>query len=250
MLAICARVAPACVRPIPGSVYLISRCLSACTTVTPRESGMLKVPLAPLMVTDSGAMVAVTPCGRLTGALAILDMKRSSRLRHDAQDFAALSDRTRLLVRHHALRRGDDHRTHPAQNLRQVVLAAVDPQARPADALDAVDDGTSLEIFQPDRESRFRAVGIEAVVRDVALVLEHLDDSRLELRGGELHFSLTRGLAVADTSQQVGNGVGHAHTAFLTSSPLRGPESRRDSRLRESSHVTGQISDIRRVSGP
>src|ERR1700721_4587734 len=130
MFAICARVAPACVRPIPGSVYLISRCLSACTTVTPRVKGMLKVPLAPLMVTDSGAMVAVTPCARSTGALAILDMKRSSRLRHDAQDFAALSDRTRLLVRHHALGRGDDHRTHPAQNLRQGVLGAGDSPGR------------------------------------------------------------------------------------------------------------------------
>src|ERR1700748_456925 len=107
MLAMCARPAPACIRPIAGSVYLISRCLSACTTVTPRVSGTLRVPFAPLTVTDSGEIVAVTPCGRSTGALAILDMKKSSRLRHDAQDFAALSDRTRLLVRHHALRRGD-----------------------------------------------------------------------------------------------------------------------------------------------
>src|ERR1700743_2125404 len=128
MFARCARVAPAWVRLIPGSVNLISRCFSACTTETPRVSGMLKVPLAPLMVTDSGAMVAVTPCGRSPGGLAILDMKTSSRLRHDAQDFAALSDRTRLLVRHHALGRGDDHRTHPAEHLRQLVLAAVDPQ--------------------------------------------------------------------------------------------------------------------------
>src|ERR1700748_1564305 len=157
MFAMCARVEPACVRLRPGSVYLISRCLSACTTVTPRVSGMLNVPLAPLMVTDSGAMVAVTPCGRSTGALAILDMKRSSRLRHDAQDFAALSDRTRLLIRHHALGRGDDHRTHPAQNLRQVILAAVDPQTRPADALNAVNDGTSLEILQTDGQRRLRA---------------------------------------------------------------------------------------------
>src|SRR5690242_7550569 len=130
MLARCARTEPACVRLRPGSVYLISRCFSAWTTVTPRVSGMLKEPFAPLMVTDSAAMVAVTPCGRLTGALAILDMKRSSRLGHDAQDFAALSNRTRLFVRHHALGRRDDHRAHPAENLRQIVLAAVDPQAR------------------------------------------------------------------------------------------------------------------------
>src|SRR6202012_5158018 len=121
---------------------------------------MLSVPLAPLTDTDSGVIVAVTPCGRSTGALAILDMKRSSRLGHDAQDFAALSDRTRLLVRHHALGRGDDHRTHAAEHLGQLILAAVDPQARAADALDAVDDGTSLEILQPNRQSRLRAVRI------------------------------------------------------------------------------------------
>src|ERR1700744_4747894 len=161
MLARCARVAPAWVRPIPGSANFTSRCLSACTTVTPRVNGMLSVPFAPLMVTDSVAMVAVTPCGRSTGALAILDMKRFSRLGHDAQDFAALSDRTRLLVRHHALGRGDDHRTHSAQHLGQLVLAAVDPQARPADTLDAVDDGTSLEILQADSQRRFRAVRVQ-----------------------------------------------------------------------------------------
>src|ERR1700748_1465786 len=161
MFAMCARVAPACVRLRPGSVYLISRCFSAWTTVTPRVNGMLKVPLAPLMVTDSGAMVAVTPCGRSTGALAILDMKRSSRLGHDAQDFAALSDRTRLFVRHHALGRGDDHRTHPAQNLRQLVLAAVDPQPGTADALDAVNDGTSFEILQANGQRRLRSVRVQ-----------------------------------------------------------------------------------------
>src|SRR5690348_5668988 len=235
MFARCARTAPACMRLKPGSEYLISRCFSAWVTVTPRLNGRLREPLAPFMVTDSAAMVAVTPCGRLTGALAILDMKRSSRLGHDAQDFAALSDRTRLFVRHHALGRGDDHRAHPAEILRQLVLAAVDPQARAADALDAVDDGTSLEILQANRQRRLRAVGFQAIVRDITLVLQHLRDSRLQLRRRELDFGLARGLAVADASQQIGNGVGHAHTAFLTSSPSQVPGSLRGSRLRESS---------------
>src|SRR3569833_602811 len=161
-----ARIAPACIRLGPGSEFLISRCFAACVTVTPRLNGTLREPLAPLMVTDSAAMGAVTPCGRLTGALAILDMKRSSRLGHDAQDFAALSARTRLFVRHHALGRGDEHRAHPAEHLRQVVLAAVNPQAGATDALDAVNDGTSLEKLLANRLRRRRAVGLLAIVRD------------------------------------------------------------------------------------
>src|SRR2546430_10662885 len=46
-------------------------------------------------------------------------------------------------------------------------------------------------------------------------------------RGRELHFALARGLAVADARQQIGNGVGHAHAAPLTSSPWRDRESHR-----------------------
>src|SRR3954468_20837893 len=119
------------------------------------------------MVTCSGDRVAVTPFGRSTGALAILDMSVSLLTSgHDAQDFAALSDRTGLLVRHHALRRRHDHRAHSAENLRQLVLAAVDPQARTADALNAVDDGTSLVVLQPDGQRRFAAVGLGAEVPD------------------------------------------------------------------------------------
>src|SRR5713226_1622061 len=116
MFARCARVAPACVRDRPGSVYLISSFWSAWTTDTPRVSGTLSVPFAPLMVTDSGDTVAVTPFGRSTGAFAILDMLVPSS-GHDAQDFAALSDRPGLLVRHHTLGRRHDHRAHAAQNL-------------------------------------------------------------------------------------------------------------------------------------
>src|SRR3569833_568513 len=178
-----ARIAPACIRLGPGSEFLISRCFAACVTVTPRLNGTLREPLAPLMVTDSAAMGAVTPCGRLTGALAILDMKRSSRLGDDAQDIAALSDRTRLFVRHHALGRRDAHRAHTAEHLRQLILAAVNPQPRTADALDAVDNGTSLEILQADGQRRLRTVRFQAEVRDVTLVLQHLRDGRLQLRG-------------------------------------------------------------------
>src|SRR6516225_199027 len=104
-----------------------------------------------------------------------------------------------------------------------------------ADALQTIDHGAALEILQPDRETGLATVGIEMEVADITFLLQHLDDRRLEARGSELHFALARDLAVADAGQQVGDGVGYAHAAALTSSPWRGPESRRGWRPRGSS---------------
>src|SRR5579872_41361 len=138
---------------------------------------------------------------------------------HDAQDFTALSDRAGLLVRHHTLGGGDDHGAHATEDLRQLVLAAVDPQSRTADTLDPVDDRTAFVILQSDRQRRLAAVGLRPEVCDVALVLQYLDDGRLQLRVGELNLTLASGLAIANASQQISDGVSHAHTASLTSSP-------------------------------
>src|SRR5256884_4737146 len=132
---------------------------------------------------------------------------------------------------------------------RQLILAAVDAQSGAADALQAVDDGPAFEILQPDREPRLAPVGVEAEVGDVALVLEHLDDGGLQARGRELHFALARGLAVTDARQQIGNGVGHAHAAPLTSSPWRDRESHHDWRPRGSSPSRGRTCGTRRASG-
>src|SRR5215469_5480971 len=247
MLARCARVAPALVRACPGSVNLTSSFFSVCTTDTPPSKGSDSEPFAPLMVTACAATVAVTPCGSSTGALAILDMLRLPS-GHDAQDFAALSDRACLLVGHHALGRGNDHGAHAAEDIRQLVLAAVNPQSRTADALQAVDHGASLEILQSDGESRLAIRGVEAVVGDIALILQHLDDRGLDVRGGELHLRLARGLAVADACQKIGNGIGHAHALFLTSSPWRVPESPHGLRPRGSSRATGRTCGTPRAS--
>src|SRR5690348_5468351 len=249
MLARCARVEPASVRAWPGSAYLTSRRFSACTTLTPAPSAILREPFAPFSVTALPAIVAVTPCGRSTGALAILDMVVSP-LRHDAEHFAALADRARLLVGHDALRCGDDHRPHAAKNLRQLVLAAIDAQPRTADTLQAVDDRAALEVLEADGQSRLAALLIEAVVGDVAFVLQHLDDGRLQLRGGEANLGLARGLAVADSCQEVGDRIGHAHRASLTSSPSTGPGSRRGWRPRGSSPAKGRTCGRHRGSVP
>src|SRR5512146_1196476 len=64
-----------------GSEYLISSFFSTADTVTPGFSGSVSEPLAPLMVTEPGDTVAVTPCGRSTGALATLLMACAPLLR-------------------------------------------------------------------------------------------------------------------------------------------------------------------------
>ena len=46
----------------------------------------------------------------------------------------------------------------PPEHLRQLVLAAVDPQARTADALEAVDDRTAFVILQLDGQGRLFAL--------------------------------------------------------------------------------------------
>src|SRR5882672_3450575 len=149
-------------------------------------------------------------------------------LLNDEQHFAAGAGRARLGVGHDALRRGYDRDAQAAQHLGQLVLTAIDPQARTADALDAVDDGTAVVILELDRQGALRAGGIDAVPAYVTLVLQHLEDGELQLRSTHTHRGLARGLRVANTRQKIGNRISHAHCARLTNWPSTGPESRRD----------------------
>src|SRR5580698_3226122 len=120
MFARCARVEPASMRTPSSAPYLTFSVLSACSTVTPVFRARLSEPFAPFTVTCAPEMVAVTPCGRDTGAFATLLI--TCPLGHDAQDFAALSDGTCLFVRHHTARRRHDHGAHASQELRQLIL--------------------------------------------------------------------------------------------------------------------------------
>src|SRR4029079_18393141 len=104
---------------------------SFCATLRPSASGSVSAPFAPFTVTVPAAIVALTPCGRLTGNFAILDMFLSSG--DDAEHFAALAGAARLALGHHALRRRDDRDAEAAQHFRQLVLAAVVAQARARD---------------------------------------------------------------------------------------------------------------------
>src|ERR1700689_3200841 len=216
MFARCARVEPAVMRACSLPRYFTDSFLSCCSIDTPVPIGMVSVPLAPLTVTAPAATLTVTPLGRSMIRLATLDISAhldqcACASGDDAQDFPALADRVRRLVGHHALGRGHDHGPHTAQHARNLVLAAIDTQPGPAHALDAVDHRAAVVVLQVNRQHRLAVILVEAEVGDITLVLEHLQDRRLQLRRGDGDAGFTRGLAVSDTGQQVGDRIGHAH---------------------------------------
>src|SRR6478735_1460422 len=210
MLARCERAEPARMRAPSAVSNATCSALSCSVTVTPLPSGRLSEPFAPLIVTRPAAIVAETPCGRLTGFLATRDIL-SSTSGHDAQDFAALADGPGLAVGHHALRRGNDDRSHATEHLGQLVLAAIDAQSGAADALEAVDNRPALVVLQVDGQARLAGVGGDMEIRHVALVLQDTGNRRLDLRRIETDMCLACALSITDAGQQVGNGIGHAH---------------------------------------
>src|SRR3954465_1639375 len=154
MFAICARVAPACGRDSSSANFTWID-LSFCSIDTPVFSGSERVPLAPFTVTAWFATVAVTPCGRSMILLATRDMVLTCQSSgDDAEHFAALADGTGLLVGHHALGGRDDDSAHATEHLRQFVLATIDAQARPGDALEAVDHRSAFVILEANGQGR------------------------------------------------------------------------------------------------
>src|SRR5579871_4091544 len=249
MFARCARVAPAIAfRPSASELASTKRRCSFCTTLMPLLSGSVSAPLAPLTVTRSAAMVALTPLGRSTGFLATLDMFSS--LLHHEQHFAARALGARLRVRHDALGRRDHGHAQAAQHLRQLVLAPVDAQPRAADALDAIDHRSSVVILELDRQRALGPVLLDEEVADVTLLLQHLEDGELQARGGDGDRRLGRGLGVADAGEKIGNGIGHAHAALLTSWPSTDRESRRGWPPRAASCARARTCGTPRASVP
>src|SRR6266481_2922126 len=142
--------------PSAVSSACTSRCLSCCTTLTPLLIANVNEPLAPFSVMASAPIVAVTPCGRSTGIFATRDINKTLVVRlellDDEQHFAAGAGCARLFVGHDALGRRDHGDAQAAEYLGQLILAAINSQARTADALDAIDDGTAIVILQFDRQ--------------------------------------------------------------------------------------------------
>src|SRR5487761_2086133 len=97
----------------------------------PAFSAKLSEPFAPLTVTPSALIAALTPCGRSTGFFATRDMIGSlnlGTLLNYEQYFAARTRGARLTVRHDAFGRRNHRDAKAAEHLRQFVLAAIDAQ--------------------------------------------------------------------------------------------------------------------------
>src|SRR5271170_6724141 len=163
------------------------------------------------------------------------------RLSHDANHFAALANGAGCLVGHDAPRRRYDHRPHAAEHLGHLVLAAVDTQPRAAHPLQPVNHRPALEIFQVHRQLRLAVARVDIKIADVTLVLQHLEDRSLELRGRHRDARLARALPIADTRQQISDRISHTHLyRLLTSSPWSDPESRHARQPRGSSNGPGR----------
>jgi hypothetical protein len=106
---------------------------------------------------------------------------------------------------------GDDRDAEAVHDLGQVVAALVDPKARPADALDLLDDRLAGVVLQRDLELRLGLVAADREVLDVALVLEDLRDRRFQLRRRHRDARLFHHLRVADAGQHIGDRITHAH---------------------------------------
>src|SRR5690625_4330813 len=88
-------------------------------------------PFLPLMRTSRPLTLHSTPSGMLTGAFATLDMisflfSLAACLRYFAQHFTTVAGGTRRTIGHHALRGGNNGNTQAADDLRYVLLAAID----------------------------------------------------------------------------------------------------------------------------
>jgi len=103
-------------------------------------------------------------------------------------------------------------------------MAFVDTQARLRDAVDALDNGTACIVLQGNFEFRLATVRVHLETVDVALVLQHSGNGRLQLRGGHRHGSLVYALRITDARQHIGDRIAHAHKCSPTSLPWSCPE--------------------------
>ncbi|MPN64503.1 hypothetical protein SDC9_212278 [bioreactor metagenome] len=121
------------------------------------------------------------------------------------------------------MRGRDDGDAEATEDLRQVGRLGVDPQTRLGDTADA-GDGTLavLPVLQGHGQGladlALGGLG-DLVGGDVALLLEDLGDTRLDLRVGHRRLVVVRLVGVTQTRQHVCDRIGHAHgsgSLFLT----------------------------------
>src|SRR5689334_2844882 len=182
------------------------------STLTRPFSGWVRVPSGPLTVIDDALIATSVPAGTAIGILATRDIVYS--LSHVAKHFATDAGCTCFTVGHHTLRGRDDCDAQAVHDLRDLVLALVDAQARTGNALDALDNRTANVIFQTDVQFRLATFGGHGEIFDVTLVLQDVGDRNFHFRRRHRHVGLLHALCVADAGQHIGDRIAHTHCLF------------------------------------
>src|SRR3546814_18184039 len=103
-------------------------------------------------------------------------------------------------------------------DLRQILDLLVDPTARLRHAIDLVDDRLAVLILQLDPQIAHALTNVLGrVAADVALPLQHIKDADPQIRRRALDDCLARTLSVADSRQQIAQGITQQH---LPDTPL------------------------------
>src|SRR5690606_39866181 len=128
--------------------------------------------------------------------------------------FAADAGGAGLAIGHDATGSRHDSHTQTVHDLRDGLGTLVDAQAGTRDAVDALDHGAAGVVLQGDLELGLGLLSIDLEVFNVAFVLQHSGNSRLQLGGGHGDRRLVDLLRIAHAGQHVGDGIAHAHVCF------------------------------------
>src|SRR5918999_2335555 len=206
MFATSERVRPWSARSSPRSVGRETTSVPSTFSILIRTGTFcVSSPSGPWTVTRPGSTATLTPSGISMGCLPI----RLIASPDEAHDLAADAPLLGGLARHEPARRGEDRRAHASEHARQPVLASVHTAARLGDALEVGQDPlTVAPELELDGERVEALALLDAVVRDVALLLEQACDLLLHARGRHRRRVVHRLVGVADSREHVGNRVG------------------------------------------
>src|ERR1044071_121011 len=206
MLATSVRVSPCRARSSPravGRATVIAP--SVCSTFMRWGTSCASSPSGPLTCTRPGLIETETPAGSSMGDLPI----RLIQLPDETDDLAADPALLRGPAGHHAARGGQDCGPHAAEHARHPVLPCVDAPARLGDPLQVSDHAlAAAAVLELDDERVERLALLDAVVPDVALLLEQAGDLLLHPRGRHRGGLLERLVGVPDTREHVCDRIG------------------------------------------
>src|SRR5262245_11100277 len=198
-----------------GSIWIAPLSIVAATSSC---SISCRVPFGPFTLIVWPCTLAVTPAGIATALLPIRDMV-SLASEHRTEDFATDVLVARLVVGHDALRRRHDGDAEAVVDARQRLHRGIHPAARLRHPRDLADHGRAVEILQLDVELGAAVLVLDGgIAADVALALEHFEDTRAQRRARRRHLRLVAPGRVADASDHIADRIVESHRSLLTSS--------------------------------